>query len=835
MTTRVYILGLTITIFILAGCSPTRHLKGNEKLLYDLELNGINQNKPEDIEALYRQRPNRKIPVIGWMPYLSVYNFGKALYNPAKVQRQIENQQASFEKKIKQAGTDSIKVAKLGDKRENRLARLTRKKEQGNWLMRSVGEPPAIYDSVLTTETVSQINTYLNSKGFFHNKVNSEVKEKGKKVYLTLNVTENQPFKITEHAYNIPDTAVYRLVDKSPEKPVYVGKNYDEAFLTQERDRLETLLRNNGYYDFRKQFITFDVDTSYGGNSVRMQTIISNPSDTVGHKMYTIRKVFFVGDAGQDRFGVKRDTVVYNKVNYLWYRKYVNPKILDKKIRFSAGQPYSMVRTNRTLRQLADLDVYRFAAVNYTAVKDSLQPLLDAYVNVSPAKRFQESTEAGFNISTFTTSQLSPLPFGSIRFKVRNVFGGAENLELGLRLGLEAQPSSVTEGLVTTTELGGNVALYFPKFLFPLSLINKYNVSLYSPRTRINSAFTYTNREDYTRTITELSLDYFWYRSQRLQYILSLVDINFVDVARISPAYQAYLESLSSRGIPLIETFKSGVISSVNGTMLYNSNDINQTRDAKYIKIYAEIGNLPSVLTGGKTEGFSGWLADFISERTNNTLRSYSYVRFNADYRRYFKLKEKMFVVGRGNFGFATSVPKGNDNVLPYDKFYFAGGGSSLRAWRPRKLGPGSYSPPYRLDANGNIVTVNGFPQRDYRPEQPGEILIESNVEYRFNIFSYFDGALFVDAGNVWTLKEDDSRPGGSFSKDFYKEIAVGTGFGLRMNFSFLIVRFDMATKVFDPAEPEGERFVLDRFRFTRMFSSKNMQNSFNLGIGYPF
>ncbi|KAA9325190.1 translocation and assembly module lipoprotein TamL [Adhaeribacter soli] len=835
MTTRVYILGLTITIFILAGCSPTRHLKGNEKLLYDLELNGVNQNKPEDIETLYRQQPNRKIPVIGWMPYLSVYNFGKALYNPAKVQRQIETQQARFDKKIKQAGTDSARVVKLSEKRENRLARLTRKKEQGNWLMRSVGEPPAIYDSVLTAETVSQINTYLNSKGFFHNKVNSEVKEKGKKVYLTLNVTENQPFKITEHAYNIPDTAVYRLVVQNPEKPVYVGKNYDEAFLTQERDRLETLLRNNGYYDFRKQFITFDVDTSYGGNTVRMQTVISNPSDTVGHKMYTIRKIFFVGDAGQDRFGVKRDTVVYNKVNYLWYNKYVNPKILDKKIRFSAGQPYSMVRTNRTLRQLADLDVYRFAAVNYTAVKDSLQPMLDAYVNVSPAKRFQESTEAGFNISTFTTSQLSPLPFGSIRFKVRNVFGGAENLELGLRLGLEAQPSSVTEGLVTTTELGGNVALYFPKFLFPLSLINKYNVSLYSPRTRINSAFTYTNREDYTRTITELSLDYFWYRSQRLQYILSLADINFVDVARISPAYQTYLESLSSRGIPLIETFKSGVISSVNATMLYNSNDINQTRDAKYIKIYAEIGNLPSVLTGGKTEGFSGWLADFISERTNNTLRSYSYVRFNADYRRYFKLKEKMFVVGRGNFGLATSVPKGNDNVLPYDKFYFAGGGSSLRAWRPRKLGPGSYSPPYRLDDNGNIVTVNGFPQRDYRPEQPGEILIESNMEYRFNIFSYFDGALFVDAGNVWTLKEDDSRPGGSFSKDFYKEIAVGTGFGLRMNFSFLIVRFDIATKVFDPAEPEGERFVLDRFRFTRMFSSKNMQNSFNLGIGYPF
>lgn len=835
MTTRVYILGLTFTIFILTGCVPTRHLKGNEKLLYDVQLNGIDQNDPEKIEALYQQKPNRKVPVIGWTPYLSVYYLGKALYNPGKVQRQIEKQQARYAKKIQEAGTDSAEVSKLAGKRENRLARLTRKKEQGNWLMRSVGEPPAIYDSVATVETVSQINTYLNSKGFFYNKVSSEVKEKNKKVYLTLNVTENKPFKITENVFSIPDTAVLRLVQQNQnEAAIKVGQNYDEELLGQERDRLETLLRNQGFYDFRKQFITFDVDSSFGGNSVRMHTIISNPTDTTSHKKYTIRNIYFIGDAGMDRFGQKRDTVQYKKVNYLSYRKYVSPKVLDKKIRFSPGQPYSLVRTNRTLRQLGDLDVYRFAAVNYTVVKDSLAPMLDAYVNVSPAKRFQETTEAGFNVSSVSTSQISPLPFGSIRFKVRNIFGGAENLEIGLRLGLEGQPSAVTNDLVTTTELGGNVALYFPQFLFPLSLTDKYNVTLYNPRTRINTAFTYTNREDYTRTNTELSLDYFWVRSQRLQYVVSLVDINFVDVARISPAYQQYLESLRTRGIPIIETFKSGVISSMSGTMLFNSNNINQTRDAKYIKLYAEIGNLPSVLTGGRTKGFSGWFSDFLSERTNTNFRSYSYLRLNADYRRYYKLKENMFFVARGNVGLVNPVG-GSDNILPYEKFFFAGGGSSIRAWRPRKLGPGSYTPPFRQNSNGDPEIVNGFPQRDYRPEQPGELLLETNLEYRFNIFSYFNGALFLDAGNVWSLEEDASRPGAGFSKDFYKEFAVGTGFGLRMDFSFLIVRFDVATKMIDPAEPEGERFVLDRFRFNRMFSSKNMQNSFNLGIGYPF
>jgi outer membrane protein insertion porin family len=843
LRTRVYILGLIFTIFILAGCVPTRHLRGNEKLLYHVELQGIDKNDPEKIVALYRQKPNRKIPVIGWTPYLSVYYLGKRLYNPAKVQRQIDKQNTRYDKKIKRAGADSTKIAGFTEKKESRITKLTRKKEQGNWLMRSVGEPPSIYDSALTVETVSQINTYLNSKGFFHNKVNYETKERGKKIYLNLKITENEPFRFSDITYNIKDSTVREVINQDKDKAlVTVGQTYDEELLGQERDRLELLLRNQGYYDFRKLFITFDVDTSFGGNSVKMNTTISNPADSANHKLYTIRNVYFVGDAGMERFGMKRDTVEYNNINYLYYRRYVSPKVLDKKIRILPGQPYSLIRTNRTQRQIADLDVYRYSTINYTVVKDAQRPMLDTYINVTPAKRFQETVEAGFNISSFTTSNLNPLPFGSVRLKVRNIFGSAENLELGLRGGFEAQPSTVSEDLVTTTELGGNIALYFPQFLIPFNLSNYYHTSIYNPKTRINAAFTYTSREDYDRTNTEFSLDYFWQRSQRLQYVFSPIDINIVNVPFISATYQDRLDTLKTRGIPLIESFRTSIVSSLNGTLLYNSNNINQTRDARYLKVFGEIGNVPKVLSGGKIEKSPyTLLTDAISGLTNQDYKTFSFFKINIDGRRYYKFREKMYLVLRGDVGFASPVPLEAGSILPYDKFFFAGGGSSVRAWRPRKLGPGSYTPPFRTQTNADtgeeeIIYIDGIPQRDYQPEQPGEILIESNVEYRFNIFSYLNGALFVDAGNIWSIQKDESRPGAEFSPMFLQELAVGTGFGLRFDFSFLIIRFDMATPRIDPAEPKGDRYVLNRFRLNaNTFKGTNNQNSFNLGIGYPF
>jgi len=334
-------------------------------------------------------------------------------------------------------------------------------------------------------------------------------------------------------------------------------------------------------------------------------------------------------------------------------------------------------------------------------------------------------------------------------------------------------------------------------------------------------------------------LSYFWQKSARLQYLVAPVNINLVNTPFISESFRNQLELYRSQGVPLIESFRTGIVSSINATRLYNSNNINQTRDAAYLKLFVEVGNVPRVIGSifGKKDvpGTGNFLAENLPRSTSESYRSYSFAKFNIDARRYFKLSENTYFVVRGNTGIAAPIAGADDNILPYDRFYFAGGGSSVRAWRPRKLGPGSFQPPIRLQ-NGNELNYDGYVQRDYSSEQPGEILIESNYELRFNIFSYLNGALFVDAGNVWTLQEDQQRPGSEFSKDFLSEIAVGAGFGFRFDFSFLVLRLDIATKVYDPAEEKGERYVLNRFRLNKnTFKSTNVQNSFNLGIGYPF
>ncbi|HSJ68078.1 MAG TPA: BamA/TamA family outer membrane protein, partial [Anditalea sp.] len=201
----------------------------------------------------------------------------------------------------------------------------------------------------------------------------------------------------------------------------------------------------------------------------------------------------------------------------------------------------------------------------------------------------------------------------------------------------------------------------------------------------------------------------------------------------------------------------------------------------------------------------------------------FQFLKFQADWRRYIPIDNVSTFAYRTNLGLAKPYGIGG-GVLPYEKYFFAGGSTSNRAWLPRRLGPGSFQPEPREDGTF-----------DYRFEQPGEIVFEAMFEYRRKLFSYFDGAVFIDAGNIWTFKDDRTRDGAQFRFDsFYKEIAVGTGMGLRMDFDFLVLRLDMGVKAYDPAQDEGDRFVLDKLSFRRPLGERG-QAVFNIGIGYPF
>ncbi|WP_250419059.1 MULTISPECIES: translocation and assembly module lipoprotein TamL [Pontibacter] len=784
------------------GCVPTKDLGEDDKLLVQIKPQGLKYIEEATIENLYQQEPNRLF--LGSTPYLVVYNIGKNFYNPPKIDARIKEQEAKIREKVQQAGNDTIKIRKIRNRINNRIDRLQEKKEEGNFLMK-LGEPPAIYDSTLMLQTLDQVSIYLNSRGYFKHSIAMDKKEKNKLVHVTLNINENEPYRYNQFVLAIQDTAVLSLVRANSHRSLLkLNDIYNEDNLTEERTRLYELLRNNGYYDFARAYIEFDVDTLGRKNAAKVTTIIQNPETGGNHPVYTINKVYFKTDS--DRFGIPRDTIKYNNINYVAYNQKYSYKILDKKVDIAPGAHYSMLYSATTQRKLAELDVFQFNNILYNKVIDPADSTykLNAFINALPSKRFQETTELGLNYTERT-----PGPFSSIRLRVRNVFGGAENLDLGIRGGFEGQISLTNEQeTVMIKEFGGDMSLTFPVIIAPggRNLLSKY-----SPRTRIYTGFTNVDRQEYKRSSYELSLDYIWQKARTpmqaptLQYIFSPLNLAIIeaDTNTFSADFQEELLRYRS----FAESFRSGIISYMLFNITYNTNDFAQTRNARFFRTIAEVGGLTKEL---------GLNLDI------NDLQTFQYAKINPDYRRYIPLGNKRYFVYRINSGIAS--PIFNESVLPYEKYFFAGGTNSMRAWQFRRLGPGSYA---------NINPETG--ERDDSAEQPGEILFETSAEYRFNIFSFLNGALFVDAGNIWMLNQDTARPGSSFQLDtFYKELAVGTGFGLRFDMAVLVLRFDFATKVYDPAGINGKKFVLGDFRFSDFFNG-NTQSNLNIGIGYPF
>ena len=483
-----------------------------------------------------------------------------------------------------------MRVGKLLTKRERHVRRHQLALDKGNAIMR-LGEPPVVYDSALTAASVNQLAIFLRSKGFFRGSVSatdtvptrrfapfrvfalqSPFRTDSQRVTVTYHIHEGPAFHYSQLDYDIADTAVARRVLASqPRSLLRVGDQYDEEVIGNERARLETLLKNQGYYDFRQQYITLEADTSFAPTTVRLRTLIADPPRDNQHRLYTIRRVNFITDAGLVRFGRERDTLVRDSVYYLAYKHRFATKALDRKLEVRPGEPYSLLKTQLTQRQLAALDMFRFSTVTYRRVRgaaapqDSARGLLDATVNASPAKKFQETTEFG---GTYVAQLVGP--FANVRLKVRNVFGGAEILEFGVRAGFEGQyditgntqegSSSSTLNSQLTTQLGANVNLVLPQFLVPWRP-NRY-LTEYNPRTRLNASYTYVQRPDYTRTNVEGTFDYLWQRSAYHQYVLTPLDVSVIpDGQHQCPLRFDFATAALPAGLPALPQLRQPVYS----------------------------------------------------------------------------------------------------------------------------------------------------------------------------------------------------------------------------------------------------------------------------------
>ncbi len=843
---RRWLVQLVVVVFAafaaLTGCTPTAFLAPKANLLYRAEIKGVKNADQAALEALYQQKPHTTLPVVGGAPKLWFWVQGRRTYKPEKIDERLTKLEKKYDDRIRAAAGDSLKVVSLFEKRERRIKDLVLRKEKGNFLMRKLGEVPVIYDSTKTAKTLDQLEIYLAGKGFFRATATVAAAVKDRKVSLTYTINEGPSAELAALPDSIADPVVAALVaaDRAARKAqpedgrlLREGARYDADLLGQERTRLDGLLKNHGYYEFEPQYISFVADTT-NPTQVRLTTVIANPPGARYHPVYRIRRVQVVADADLTRFGLKRDTLLYDSVRYLAYQHRIRPWALDRKLSVRPGDLYSPDAANRTQRQLSDLDLFRFVSVNFrkapvpadSVARDARdgsgppQRWLYARVSLTPQKKYQTTTEAGL-----TVFRTLPGPFGSERLRIRNVFQGGEVLDIGLRAGLEGQLPFVgdnTQALLAT-QLGGNLSLTFPRILGAGPRFDR-RMAPFNPRTRLSTAYTFVDRSEYRRTNLEFTYDYIWQRTPELQYVLAPFDVSIIN-ASLDPSFLRLLEEYETIGFPLIRSFQSQMVPSLSFQRLYNSNDFAQTRDARYSRLALEVGGLTNLLFG-------------YDRVLPTTLPVYSFVKASLDVRRYWKLGPERFVVARFNGGVARSLQAaGSGNlslagtgVLPYDKYFFAGGPSSVRAWRPRRLGPGSYHQEDLLVKNAAGTVVE---RRVEAVEQPGELLLEGNLEYRAPLYGFLKGAVFVDAGNIWTLptsgdstESKDKRTGARFDpRTFWQEVALGAGVGLRFDFSFLVLRLDAAVRVYDPTVAAGEsRYVLPKFR-----------RAFNLGIGYPF
>jgi len=802
---------------LLSSCLGTRYLQENQKLLYRQRIQAPKGFTTSPLHDLYVKKVNRKVLGLPINSLVWMHHEGVKRYDQQKFIDKKTRLEAKFDKKIA-ATTKPSKISQLQYKRQQKIDAVTKKIQNGNNFMQW-GEVATIFDSTSINLTRDKIENYLFTKGYFTNKVSFSTEEFKKRVSVTYKIVPGLPYHYDTIFFLVPDEQVLSLLT--------MGKNlslvkkydqYDQDKLNKERERIDVFLKDRGYYDFTRQYIEFAVDTGFSDDrGIALQVEIKNPPGRNFHQKFKVDSIIFTTDAAVNaKDNLKRTSEPYRDITFNYFKNQYSKKILGQRVFIHKDSLYSRSKTFNTQRQLANLDIFKFININY----DTSGGRFITNIFSSPLDRYSWTNEAGM-----TVTQGFPGPYFSTNFKKRNVFRGLEIIELNGRFGFEGVASATdASNFYKSTEAGINGSIIFPQFLFPFKESKAYQLGKYNPRTRLLAGYTYTDRPEYQRSITTLSDTYTWENKQTTQYSFTLISLNVIR-STLDPAFDSLLIDLQeNQGNNLRNSFNPSFVSSMIFGVTWNPNNYGNTEKSSfYLRAQAE--------TGGTL--FNLALPKYI---TDMGLELYKYVRLSVDVRKTKVIDKNTLLAYRINTGIGYAYS--DNEVLPYEKYFFVGGSNSVRAWRPRRLGVGTIPP----DLAENPEADGLF---DYSYEKPGEIMLEGSIELRRKLFGFVNGAIFVDAGNVWSFREvqlsgePTSKPpwqgSSKFDKSFYRELGIGSGFGLRFDFSFLVLRFDVGIKVYDPGRDKGDRFVLDQFKFFKPFGTGKEPVIYNVGIGYPF
>jgi|GEM_PF-175597 len=861
---------LYFILFLLGACTPKSTLKKDEYLLGNQIFRGNKVVKTEDLEPLLPQRPNKRIfGIPGATVSLWLYQGWDKNYDREPQRIKLDSVNRYYEQQFELYANDSRKLSRLRRK-YNRISNKYRERvEGGNWGMRALGEPPVYFSEKDTKNNVIKIKNYLVNQGYRDAGVTFNTDTILGRIRTTYTLMEGIPHRLREvDILTHKDKDIDTLLKKTQSETfLKLGNNYRNSDIISESVRIEKLMRENGYFGFDRNYLRpvqnalgrrnggFLVDTTKRDPAtdsiyhiVDVKGLqVNYPRNQTSHTRYRYSTVGFRVESLPNEVQGASDTTWYKGVTYSFTPKhYYSPRVLDSKILFRPTDLYRQTDWDETYRQLSVLDQFQFINIE----TDTTDGYIRALVRVIPQDKYQVTGESGVNVV-----QNLPGPFLNGTFRVRNIFGRLENFEVSARGAVDANFGLKSSNLVRTLEMGINTALIFPRILFPGRIAA--NLNRKTPRSIVSLGYNYTNRDflgadpDFIRSGFQASLRYNWKKSDFEYLSFTAFDFSVLQ-SQQSEKFSYLLDSLYNYGgNPLKFSFQSAVISSLSFSYIFNNNLIGQNRNAHYLRLFAESGGtslnflrqqkLPLVLDG---------------------FQLYKFLKGNAEYRKYHPLGPKSTLVYRANFGLIFNY--NNRRVAPYEKSLTGGGSNSLRAWPPRRLGLGSAYPNVDLQTgspifrNGETTTlqpgVSQYSGYDYRFEQLGDVLMETNLELRGHLFRFvgdINYALFIDVGNVWRLRLDKSTTPNQnimngvfdFSR-FYKEFAVGTGAGLRYDMSYFIFRLDVGIKVYDPSRKfqvkdafgqtttVDERYLLPRFSFRR--SSPNYP-VFNIGIGYPF
>lgn len=763
----------TILLYLalsLASCSATKFVPDGSYLLDEVKIHTDNKEiKPSDMRLYVRQNPNSK-----W-------------FSTIKTQLYVYNW----------SGRDSTKWF--------------------NRFLRKIGDAPVIYNESDAIRSQEEIAKAVQNLGYMGASVKRTTKTKKKKLKLFYEITSGKPYIVRTLKYDISDKKIAEyLRNDSTQSMLREGMLFDVNVLDAERQRITDYLLCNGYYKFNKDYITYTADTARNTHQVDLTLHLLPYKTYVGdtpkeHFQYKINKINFITDYDVLQSSALSSIEINDSLHYngfpIYYKDklYLRPKVLVDNLRFASGDLYDERNVQKTYTYFGRLSALKYTNIRFFETQNGDSTQLNCYVMLTKSKHKSISFELE---GTNSAGDLGAA--ASVSFQHRNLFRGSETFMVKFRGAYEAisglQPGYKNHNY---TEYGVETSINFPNFLFPF-LTSDFKRRI-KATTEFGLQYNYQLRPEFSRTIASASWGYKWIQKQKIQHRIDLLDISYLYLPWISSQFQEDYINKDKDNYILKYNYENRLIVRMGYNYSYNSAGgalVNNTITTNSYSIRAGFESAGNILYG---------ISKMINMRKN---KDGEYAILGIPYAQYLKgdfdFAKNIIIDHRNSLAFhagiGIAVPYGNAKVVPFEKRYFSGGANSVRGWSVRNLGPGSFA------GDGNFMN------------QSGDIKLDASIEYRTRLFWKFRGAAFIDAGNIWTIREYENQPGGVFEFDkFYKQIAVAYGLGLRLDLDFFVLRFDGGMKAINPKYKKAkERYPIIHPRFSRDFA-------FHFAVGYPF